>query len=224
LILVFAAFADFLSPIDRGERDGKSICIIQQWWNLLFAADSDNNGNRCIPGEVMYKVFVSIALFSLASVACSAEINMRPGLWEMTATSDLLSLAEQIPPEQMQNLRNLAQQYGVAMPTIKNGAASSKVCITAEMAEKKIPPYAYHQQSGCEARNAIRTGNHYSADLACTGEQIKGEGKAEATLMTPESFSGYTRFSGLVRGVPVDERAETSGRWIAPDCTPAKTN
>lgn len=170
----------------------------------------------------MYKIFIPVALLGFTSLACSAESNMRPGSWEISATSNLLTLAEQIPPDQMQNLSNLARQYGVAMPKIKNGAASSKVCITPEMAAKEIPPYIFHQQSGCEARNATRAGNHYSADLACTGDQIQGEGKAEATLTTPESFSGYTRFNGLVRGIPVDERAETSGRWISSNCADEK--
>lgn len=172
----------------------------------------------------MKKIFVPFALMMLASSAFPADNTMRPGLWEMTATSNLLSLVEQIPPDQMQGLSNLARQYGFDMPKIRNGAASSKVCITPEMAAQKIPPSLYDRQSGCEARNANRVGNHYSADLACASDEISGSGRSEATLDTPESFSGYTQFKGIVRGVPIDERANTGGRWIAPNCTPAKPN
>ena len=167
----------------------------------------------------MHKKLMFLSLLSLlASSAHAVETNMRPGLWEVNTTSGLLTLAEQIPPEQMQNLANLAKQYGVEMPKIKNGAASAKVCVTKEMAEQKTPPYLYHSQSGCEARNATRVGNRYSADLACASDQITGQGKTEATLLTPESFTGQTRFKGFVRGIAIDEHANTSGRWMAVNC------
>jgi len=161
-------------------------------------------------------------LLSLMSVcafnAHAVENNMRPGLWEISTTSGLLSLAEQIPPDQMQNLANLAKQYGFDMPAIKNGAANSNVCITKEMAEQKIPPYLHHPQSGCQAKNATRVENRYSADLACASDQITGQGRTDATLNTPESFTGQTQFKGSVRGVAVDERANTNGRWISANC------
>ena len=167
----------------------------------------------------MHKKLMFLSLLSLlASAAHAVENNMRPGLWEVSTTSGLLALAEQIPPEQMQNLANLAKQYGFDMPAIKNGAASSKVCITKEMAEQKIPPYLYHRQSGCEARNAIRVDNRYSADLVCASGQINGLGKTEAVLTTPEIFTGQTQFKGSVRGVAVDERANSSGRWVSDSC------
>ena len=171
----------------------------------------------------MYKKLVFLSLLALlASSAQAAENKMRPGLWEISTSSRLLALAEQIPPDQMQNLSNLARQYGFEMPTIKNGTANSRVCVTKEMSEQNIPPYLYHRQSGCEARNATRTENRYSADLACSGKQISGEGKTAATLNTPESFTGQTEFRGTVRGVAVDEHADTSGLWLAASC--AETN
>jgi hypothetical protein len=76
----------------------------------------------------------------LVSAAQAAENNIRSGLWEMTTTSDLLKLVPHIPPDKMQQLRNLARQNGIDMPEIQNGAATSKVCITQEIADRKIPP------------------------------------------------------------------------------------
>jgi hypothetical protein len=168
------------------------------------------------------KSLFAVATFALLSTGFAAETGVRPGLWEMSASSNLLSLADQIPPDQLQGLNNLAKQYGFDMPQIRNGAARSQVCITPAMAAQAIPPSLYNQQSGCEARNATRNGNHVSADLVCSGADVQGEGKADVTLNNPESFSGTTIFKGTVRGIPVDDRATTSGRWIAPDCTTAK--
>ncbi len=164
--------------------------------------------------KILFLSFISLTALNVHSV----ENNMRPGLWEISTTSGLLNLVEQIPPAQMQSLANLAKQYGLEMPAIKNGAASSKACITKEMAEQKIPPYLHHSQSGCEARNATRVDNRYSADLICASDQINGQGKTEAVLTTPESFTGLTQFKGTVRGVAVDERANSSGRWVSDHC------
>lgn len=170
----------------------------------------------------MRKLLPAVATFALASAAYAAEIDIRPGLWEMNASSNLLSLAEQIPPDQMQGLNNLAKQYGFEMPKIQNGAAKSEICITPEMAAQKIPPSFYNRQSGCEARNATRVDNRFSADLVCSNGNVQGQGKAEATLLNAENFTGTTSFRGTVQGVPVDDRASTSGRWIASDCAAAK--
>ena len=175
----------------------------------------------------MHKLPLSLTLLMalhMGAHAAENKMQMKPGLWEMSASSELLNLVEQIPPNQMQNLSNLAKQYGFDMPKIQNGAATSKVCITPEMAAQNIPPSFYHRQSGCEARNANRIDNRYSADLVCNSDQVSGQGKAEATLNTPESFSGKTSFKGNVRGVAVDESANTSGRWIAASCPVGKTN
>jgi hypothetical protein len=169
----------------------------------------------------MRKSSVLLGLFILPGLALSADTGMRPGLWHMRASSNLLALAEQIPPQQMQGLSDLAKQYGFTVPKIRNGAAESDVCITPEMAAQAIPPSFYNTESGCEARNAVRNGDQFSADIVCDGAEVQGQGRAEATLHSPQSFSGVTTFKGLVRGVPVDDRAETSGQWTSDVCQPA---
>jgi hypothetical protein len=169
----------------------------------------------------MRKRPVFLFLLALPALSYSAGTGLRPGLWHMRASSNLLALAEQIPPQQMQGLSDLARQYGFTVPKIRNGEAESDVCITPEMAAQPIPPSFYNTESGCEARNAVRDGDRFSADIVCNGADVQGQGRAEATLQSPESFSGVTTFKGLVRGVPVDDRAQTSGQWTAEACQPA---
>lgn len=160
--------------------------------------------------------------FLLGSSASAAEHPIRPGLWEMTTTSELLKLVPHIPSEQMQQLRSLARQNGIDMPEIQNGAATSKVCISPEMAERKIPPSMYERESGCAAKNVTRNGNSYKMDLVCSGSRLNGSGKAQGTFTSAGSFSGRTEFSGNVQGTPVNERAETSGRWLDANCGAVK--
>lgn len=168
----------------------------------------------------MSKPFLALVFVSslLVSTASSAENNMRPGLWEMTTTSDLLRLVPQIPPDQMQNLMNFAKQQGFDMPQIQNGAAKSNAIITQAMADQKLPPNFYQNRFGCSPKNAIHTGNKYRLDFVCASSQLKGNGTAEGTFTSPESFSGRTEFDGTAQGNPVNEHADISGRWIRASC------
>ncbi|SEL19628.1 DUF3617 domain-containing protein [Nitrosovibrio tenuis] len=164
--------------------------------------------------------FIGLLLLLAPSVS-SADFTARPGLWEVTTTSVLLNLVPEIPPDQVQMLSKLAKQYGVVMPKIQNGAAMSKICITQQMAEQKIPDYFHQRQSGCSVKKTAQTENGYKLDLVCAGPEIKGSGKAEGMFTNPETFSGQTEFNGVVRGTPVNDRADTSGRWIGENCTTA---
>jgi len=172
----------------------------------------------------MHKPLLALAFVSSLSVstANSTETNMRSGLWEMTTTSDLLWLVPQIPPDQMQNLMNLAKQYGFDMPQIQNGAATSNTCITQEMTDQKNPPVFYQNQLGCASKNATQIGNKYRLDFVCDSSQLKGNGTAEGTFTSRESFSGRTEFNGIAQGNPVNEHADISGRWLSSNCGTVK--
>jgi hypothetical protein len=172
----------------------------------------------------MRKIFIALTLISplLASTANSAEFNMRPGLWQITTSSDLLWLAPQIPPDQMQNIKNLAKDYGFDMPQIENGAAISNACITQEMANQKTLPNFYQTELGCTSKNAARVGNNYKIDFVCASAELKGNGTAEGTITSPENFSGQTKFNGVAQSNPVNERADISGKWINASCGTVK--
>ena len=170
----------------------------------------------------MHKIVLFILLSGTLSTLSWAEDIMRPGLWEVTTKSDLLALVPHIPSEQMQQLTNLARQYGLEIPQIRNGAATSNVCITPEMAKQEVPTYLYENQSGCTVTNANRTGNRYQMELMCDNPQFKGNGYAEGIFMTLESFSGRTEFDSVVRGAPLYAKADTQGRWIGERCEVAK--
>lgn len=167
---------------------------------------------RCV---LFFLIGASSFMVSAANVT---EDNLRPGLWQITTSSDLLWLAPQISPERMRELQDLAEQYGVEMPQIQMGEATSKVCITQEMAEQQKFPIFYQSELGCETRNATRDGNKYRLDFACSGPELKGKGNAEGTITSSESFSGRTHFDGEAQGVPVNEYADISGRWVDASC------
>lgn len=150
--------------------------------------------------------------------AIAADNMMRPGLWEITTTTDVPVMTGQIPPEQMQMIRNLAKQHGLDVSRIDAGAATTRICITEEMAAQKIPAYFHSDQLGCTIKDAARTGNRYKAQFTCSDARLQGSGQAEGTFASPESFSGNTVFKGTAQGFPVNQQARSAGRWISTDC------
>ena len=172
----------------------------------------------------MRKILIGLTLIGslLASVANAAETNMRPGLWQITTTSDLLLLAQHVPPDQMQSIKDLAKDYGLEMPQIENGAAISQACITQEMAKQKTLPNLYNAQLGCSSKNATRSGNNYKIDFVCASPDLKGNGTAAGVITNPEAFTGQTHFSGEAQGNPVNEKADISGKWLNASCGTVK--
>ena len=169
----------------------------------------------------MRKTLLLIALLMMSTTS-QATNTIRPGLWEITTTSNLLAMVPHIPSQQMQQITGLVEQYGLQMPQIKNDAVISNVCITQQMADQEVPTHFYESQSGCSVKNAIKTGNHYKVDIFCTNAQFQGAGVAEGYFSNPEHFTGQTEFDSVVQGMPVFATAETSGRWIEETCTMAQ--
>ena len=178
----------------------------------------------------MRKTLIGLTLICplLAATANAAENNMRPGLWQITTTSDLLLLVPHLPPDQMQGIKDLAKDYGLDMPQIENGAAISQTCITQEMADQKMLPNFYNEQLGCTSQNVnpsknpTRSGNDYKVDFVCDSADLKGSGTAAGTITTPEDFTGQTNFTGTAQGNPVNERADINGKWMNASCGAVK--
>ena len=172
----------------------------------------------------MRKTLIGLTLIAplLASIANADETNMRPGLWQITTSSDLLRLAPHIPADQMQNIKDLAKEYGLEMPQIENGAAISQTCITQEMVNQKTLPNFYNTEFGCTSKNATRIGNSYKVDFVCANTDLKGSGTAAGTITSPESFTGQTNFAGEAQGNPVKEKADINGKWINASCGAVK--
>jgi hypothetical protein len=172
----------------------------------------------------MRKILIGLTLVAplFTMSANAAETNLRAGLWQITTTSDLLRLAPHVSAEQMQSIKELADQYGLEMPQIENGAAISQACITQEMAAQNTLPNFYQSQLGCSSKNANREGNHYKVDFVCTSAELKGNGTATGTITNPEAFTGKTNFIGQAQGNAVNEKADISGKWLNASCDTAK--
>lgn len=163
----------------------------------------------------MHKTMTALSAFLLfcCSAAALAADSIKPGLWEMTMTSDAMKAMPKLSPEQMEMMR----KAGVNMPQMLPGGIVSKVCISKEMAQRGQPPMAQNE-SGCETKNYRRSGNAYSMDMVCDGPRMKGSGAIKGTYQGDSSFSSTFDFKGVAQGRPVDQHTATSGKWLGADC------
>lgn len=160
----------------------------------------------------------SFTIFILATTAEAAEIVIKPGLWEISTSSQLIGLASQLPPDQMRGLQDLAKEYGFEVPEIKDGKATSTTCLSPEMAKQNIVPSTFDNDAGCTVSNIKRAGNSYQMEYMCKNPQIEGSGIAQGTLTSAEQFSGQTTFNGILHGSPFKEQANIQGKWLGSNC------
>lgn len=168
----------------------------------------------------MRKLAVSILIPSMlfAAAAVQAAGQMKPGLWEMTMKSEAMKNMPKIPPEQMEQMR----QMGMNVPQMQDGGMVTKVCISKEMAEREQPPQMTGMESGCETRNYQRKGSSYSFDIVCDSDNMKGEGTAKGSFRGNESFNSTYDFKGTAKGKPLSQHHESSGKWINAACGEVK--
>ncbi len=171
-----------------------------------------------------FVVLLSSVFLLPVQIAQAKTIQMRPGLWEIRTSSDLLRLVPHIPEDQMQNMQDLAKEYGLEMPEIENGAAISRTCITQEMANQQALPQMYQEELGCVSESATREGNAYKMNFTCNSVKLKGNGSAQGVITSPQTFSGSTQFTGQAQGAAVDEKAEIAGKWLGASCGNIRPN
>lgn len=159
-----------------------------------------------------------ITIGCVCSVTAFAAGHMKPGLWQITSKSDMMKNMPKMPPEQLEKMR----QMGINIPTMQDGAMTTKMCVTKEMAERDQPPHGAQERIGCKPANVQYAGNSYSSDIVCDGPMMKGEGKVKGTFSDGVSYNSTYDFKGTSHGRPVDQHMESSGKWMGADCGDVK--
>ena len=167
---------------------------------------------------------VIISSFLVASVtyggcsAFAAQQRIDPGLWSISVQSDALAAVSAIPPEQLDKLRAL----GVKIPKVTTQGLATQACITPEMASPERALTSAARKMDCSVSNTRFNGNTFSMDLACNNKHVHGSGTLNGTFASEREFTSSGRFKGTVDGVPVDQRASASGKWVGGDCGSVK--
>jgi hypothetical protein len=138
------------------------------------------------------KTTLLLALLVLAVAPAIADENpMKPGMWEITAQTDMPGMPYKLPP------------------------MTSKLCVTPEMlaknhglGEQKSPPGTH-----CERTNFKVSGNHAEWGMSCTGKTTMS-GHGTVTWDSPNAYHGETHLTMEMGGRTNNVNQTMSGRRI----------
>jgi hypothetical protein len=151
-------------------------------------------------------ITMSCCLIALAVFAW-AQVNRKPGLWEMTSTTTWqqspMPAGMQAPPGSM---------FG-------GGPQTTQICLTQAQIDKYGAPVP--QSRGCQISNVALNSNSMSADWICSGRMV-GKGSLESKWTDPEHAKGRVHFVGNMQmgqnSRPIEFTVESSSVYKGPDC------
>ncbi|MGA2552695.1 MAG: DUF3617 domain-containing protein [Burkholderiaceae bacterium] len=157
-----------------------------------------------------------IAFLLLAGAVTLAQGEPRKaGLWEQTMTINFTQGGPQIPPEQLEKMKQMGIQLPFGRPMV------NKVCVTPEMAARNEPPRTMREQDQCHMSGFDMSANPISAEMVCEGD-TKGKGTLKVSH-DAESYKGMMEFTGTdKRGTPIAMQGNFAGRWLGADCGDVK--
>lgn len=167
--------------------------------------------------SVILTSFLAASVAFVSAPAMAAQ-HMKPGLWTITVNSGAMAALSVIPQAQLDKLRAL----GVKIPKISKAGVTTQTCVTPDMTNLNQTVTAGAHKMGCSAKDGHFEGDTYSVNMVCNNDHMKGSGKTTGTFVNDQSFTAETQFSGTVNGLPVNEKATTTGKWVGADCGSVK--
>lgn len=152
-----------------------------------------------------------------ALVSAADKLNIKTGLWEVSATTNFSGmpplpkeLLDQLTPEQRAELeKTMKQSSGEEART-----DVSRECITERDLER---PFESANPDDCKQELVRSTRTTQEIRLTCTGE-YKGSGTFVINTPTAETMTGVLDLSVGNDSNPMKIKANMKGRWLGPDC------
>lgn len=161
----------------------------------------------------MRKIAFPLLLSTLVAVPlCAQADSMKPGLWEITTKMDGIKDMPQYSAADVAQMKKM----GIEVPQMNGGGMVNKTCVTPEMAAQEKMPV--EQQDECMPKNIRKSGNTQTMDIVCNGPDMKGTGTHKVTYPNSTRFHSVYTFKGTSGGEKVNERHETSGKWLGANC------
>jgi Protein of unknown function (DUF3617) len=173
----------------------------------------------------MKRALVSMiaALSMVPVVATAASLNMKPGLWEIHATTqhsgmppipaDVLS---KMTPDQRTRLDAALKAQASRPPT----QSVTKNCVTQKDLDKPIPFDPGERDKSCKNTILKSTRTLQLIHIECSGAQrVSGDWKFEA--VDPKSMTGSMDMKIAGAGNTMTVKSEFTGKWISASCPDA---
>lgn len=162
---------------------------------------------------------------ALALPAGAQNVNMKPGLWELSnkvsssdgqmqsAMSEMQKQLASMPPEQRKAMQQMMERNGMQMSVGAGGALTSRMCMTKEMIQRKEFPV---QEGDCKQKVTPAGANKMKIAFSCSKPPTSGEG--EMTVDSDTSYRAKMHIKGTEGGKPQVVDMDVTGKWLGADC------
>lgn len=185
--------------------------------------------------DFVKKTILTAILLAIPMAAFAADVfDVKPGLWEQTATMEMAGMPAmqgmpQMTPEQLAQLPPAARERIQAMMQGRGGMGQPmtvKVCRTKESLADAMS-YAARQDNSCTTKITNMSASKVEVHTECSG-RFTGSGD----FMVERIDSEHTKMTGAMKGVasgsksgqdtPVTTKMTITGKWLSPDCGDVK--
>jgi hypothetical protein len=164
-------------------------------------------------------VFMS-AVALIPMVALADKLDVKPGLWETTTSTEIGGMAmPAIPPEA---LANMPPEQRARMQAMMNGQGSgntmtSQSCVTEKDLERGFRPETTKEQS-CKVDSVAVNGKTQEAHVTCTNSHGNSTGVFRMTATSRESYEGTMDMNTTVNGRAMTMKMRMKGKWLGASC------
>lgn len=172
---------------------------------------------------ISFRAVVCGVVFGAAILGSGAALSAepRPGLWNMTTTSDLSGIEvpqmPDIPPEALAQM----QAMGIELPNMdfsQPRVTTTQTCITPEdIANRRSFDLDDEMDDECMQENLQTTDTGMSVDIVCMG-QMNGTGHIEYVFESETRYTGTMDFQGTSGGQTANMSNTMEGNWVSADC------
>lgn len=168
------------------------------------------------------------AFATLVTLAHAADPRMKPGLWEIRVTKNIMDgRAVQVPARDAQMKQTMANlppdQQARMQAALKQSAGSNgnvRTCITPEIANRNTP--VTDQQGRCPPASVKRNGEHMTYEFSCVISGMAATGKGESTVSSELVTTRSEVTMHASNGTTHVMQSESEMRFIGPDCGDVK--
>jgi hypothetical protein len=163
------------------------------------------------------RLLIAVALLVPVAASAADRLNVKTGLWEITATTEMSGmpplpkeLLDQMSAEQRAQLESQMKQAAGGKPITE----TSRECISERDLEK---PFQSANPEDCKQQIVKSTRTMQEVKLTCTGE-YQGSGNLRIHTPTPETMNGDMDVSVGDGSTSMTIKAKIKGRWLGADC------
>jgi hypothetical protein len=171
------------------------------------------------------RILFGLAAIVLGSVAWAADmtpLDVKPGQWENTVTSQTngqlpipQEMLDRLSPEQRARMEQAMKARGAKGPT----SHTTKSCVTKEQLDKAFAPA---EQKACKMTMLTSSRTKQEIQMDCEIGGGKQTGKLQIEASDSENVKGTMQMTASNGGRTMNINSSFSAKWLGPVCTESK--